>query len=725
MISLLPIAPQSIMDHIRSIIPLDANLFKDAVPLPNTKAPGYSAIYRNKASVNGLINLPHPALTTLYETYECSATVYANRKAIGVRKKQADGLFGPYEWETYAQVSNRKRNFGSGILYSLKNNKFKTQSEAHLKIDNHHKVVAKGEMSFVLSQFSHNRKEWLLSDLGCVNFSITNTCLYDTLGPETSKYILALTESPVVVCSKDKLERLINLKKDNPEDLANLISLVSMDPLDALESARLKSQAEAQNIELTEFVEIERLGEANLIPDIPPTPLTVYTISFTSGTTSNPKGVVLTNRNAVSALTFCLSSVKTRNLNPRAYSFLPLAHIFERMTNKAAFMMGAEIGMPQSPSPLTLLDDVMQLKPNALSLVPRVLTKLEAALKAQTIRNEEKPMLRRLFTNAINTKIERQASEDGADGSHLIYDRLIAVLRKKIGFDNVTNIATGSAPISPETVKFLKAALNTGVSQGYGLTESFAGVSSSLQFEAVPGSCGAICVTTEMRLKDLPEMGYTADDSIGPRGELLLRGPQIFTEYYKNPEETRKALDDEGWFHTGDVARLNPENGRIYIIDRVKNFFKLAQGEYITPEKIENTYLSCFPLTTLFYAHGDSLKTYLVGIVGVDPVAIKTWLASRFGYNENELEDSNKLVEIMNKKEVKTKFLIEANASVSKLLHGLEKLHNIEIGIDPLRVEDGVVTPTFKIKRANCFAFFKERLEKLYEEGSLIRNERL
>lgn len=289
---------------------MDANLFKDAVPLPNTKEPGYSAIYRNKASVNGLINLPHPALTTLYETYECSATVYANRKAIGVRKKQADGLFGPYEWETYAQVSNRKKNFGSGILYSLKNNKFKTQSEAHLKIDNHHKVVAKGEMSFVLSQFSHNRKEWLLSDLGCVNFSITNTCLYDTLGPETSKYILALTESPVVVCSKDKLERLINLKKDNPEDLANLISLVSMDPLDALESARLKSQAEAQNIELTEFVEIERLGEANLIPDIPPTPLTVYTISFTSGTTSNPKGVVLTNRNAVSALTFCLSSVK-------------------------------------------------------------------------------------------------------------------------------------------------------------------------------------------------------------------------------------------------------------------------------------------------------------------------------------------------------------------------------------------------------------------------------
>lgn len=725
MIPLLPVAPQAIMDQIKNSIPMDSNRFKDAVALPNSKKPGFSAVYRNKAAKDGLINLPHPALTTLYETYETSATVNANRNAIGVRRKQPDGLFGPYEWETYGQISERKRNFGSGLFHSLKNNRFKTQSPAHLKIDNHHEIAAKDEMSFIVTLFSHNRKEWLITDLASVNYSITNTCLYDTLGPETSHYILALTESPVVVCSGDKIERLINIKRDHPEDMENLIALVSMDPLAPAEYSDLKRKAEAQNIELSQFSEIEELGKRNRIADIPPSPLTVYTISFTSGTTSNPKGVVLTNRNAVSALTFCLSTVKTRALNPRGYCFLPLAHIFERMSSQASLMMGAETGMPQSPSPLTLLDDVLQLRPMSLNLVPRVLTKLEAALKAQTIRNEEKPMLQRLFTNAINTKMERQASEDGADGRHLLYDRLIGILRKKIGFENVYNIATGSAPISPETVKFLKAALNTGVSQGYGLTESFAGISSSLQYEATPGSCGPICVTTEMKLKDLPEMGYTADDDIGPRGELLLRGPQIFKEYYKNPEETRKAIDEEGWFHTGDVARVNPANGRLYIIDRVKNFFKLAQGEYITPEKIENTYLSCYPLTTAFFAHGDSYKTFLVGIVGVDPASIRPWLVSRFGYKEADLQDIPHLVEILNRREVKTRFLTEANTSVSKLLHGLEKLHNIEIGVDPLKVEDGVVTPTYKIKRANCTTFFKERLEKLYEEGSLIKNEKL
>ncbi|PSK41092.1 hypothetical protein C7M61_000764 [Candidozyma pseudohaemuli] len=704
---------------------MDLNRFKDAVALENSKEPGYSPIYRNKAAVDGLINVPHPALTTLYETFECSASVFADKKAIGVRHKRSDGLYGPYEWETYAQVSARKRNFGAGLLYSLQNNAFKTLSPSHQKIDRHEELAAANEMTFILTQFSHNRKEWLIADLASINYSITNTCLYDTLGPDTSHYILALTESPVVTCSKDKIENLINIKRDHPEDMQNLISLISMDPLEPDELLDLKRKAISQNIELSQFTDIEELGNIHKRPDIRPTPSTIYTISFTSGTTSNPKGVVLSNRSAISALTFCLSNVKSSMVNPRGYSFLPLAHIFERMTNQAAFMLGAEIGMPQSPSPLTLLDDVMHLKPNALNLVPRVLTKLEAALKAQTIKNDEKPMLQRLFTNAINIKMERQAAEDGAAGHHLLYDRLIALLRKKIGFENITNIATGSAPISPETVKFLKAALNTGVSQGYGLTESFAGVSSSLQFEATPGSCGPICITTEMRLKDLPEMGYTADDSIGPRGELLLRGPQIFTEYFKNPEDTKKALDPDGWFHTGDVARVNPKNGRIYIIDRVKNFFKLAQGEYITPEKIENTYLSCYPLTTAFFAHGDSLRTYLVGIVGVDPVSIKPWLATKFGYKAADLEDQAKLVKLLNQREVKRKFLMEANGSVSKLLHGLEKLHNIEIGIDPLKVEDGVVTPTFKIKRANCGIFFKERLEKLYEEGSLIKNENL
>ncbi|KAK7677972.1 hypothetical protein QCA50_019054 [Cerrena zonata] len=99
------------------------------------------------------------------------------------------------------------------------------------------------------------------------------------------------------------------------------------------------------------------------------------------------------------------------------------------------------------------------------------------------------------------------------------------------------------------------------MSQGYGLTESFAGICCSLTYDANPGSCGPISVTTEMRLREIPEMGYHANDEGGPRGELLLRGAQIFTHYYKDPEETRKSIDDQGWFYTGDIAKVDAETG--------------------------------------------------------------------------------------------------------------------------------------------------------------------
>lgn len=719
-------SPQTIIDQLKAGLPLDYNYYKEAVPLPGSKEPGFSEIYRNIGLVERLIDTPHASITTLYDVVHTSFTTNSNHNAVGVRKRTPDGTVGPYEWETYGQLSERKKNFGSGVLHLLKTNPFKTSSEAHAKIDNHEQIASAGsEMSFILTQFSHNRKEWIVADLACIDYSITNTSLYDTLGPETSQYILGLTESPIVVCSKDKIGKLVSLKQNYPEDLVNLIVIVSMDPLTTIEDLEMKTRATNCSLCLYEMSEVEDVGKINRRPDIPPYPETVHTISFTSGTSAAPKGVVLTHASAVAAVTsrFCVSN--GFRFNPTTYCFLPLAHIFERMSYTFALFIGASIGMPQSASPLTLLDDVKLLRPSSLALVPRVLTKLEAAIKAQTLQNELSPFLSRMFTNAVNTKIERQLVEDGAEGRHIFYDRLIGILRKKLGLDNMTAIGVGSAPISPETVRFLKAALNTGIAQGYGLTESFAGVCNSMQYEAKPGSCGPISITTEMRLRDLPEMGYTSDSPDGPRGELLLRGPQIFVEYYKKPEETANAKDKDGWFYTGDVARVDPSNGRIYIIDRVKNFFKLAQGEYITPEKIESTLLSCFPTLAQLYIHGDSYRTYLVGIGGVDPIMIVPWLKSRFNISEGKVDTPEKLKSVLNDRKVKTRFLDELNLSASQLLNGLERIHNIELSVEPLRVEDGVMTQTFKIKRQNCFTFFKERLDKLYEEGSLIKNEKL
>ncbi|SGZ47262.1 CIC11C00000004137 [Sungouiella intermedia] len=709
---------KSVVDFINSHLPVANQTCDTAEAVPGTKEPGYSAIYRNSYSPDKLIHTFHPAVATYKDVINIACDAYKDKNFIGVRSKNSDGTFGPYEFGTFGQARSDADNLGLGLFFILRNNPFKTDLPAHRKIDTHHDFI--DDMSFIVTLFSFNTAQWIISDLACLLYNITNTSLYDTLGSDTSEYILALTESPVVICTKDKLQRLIDLKKAHPELLSNLISLVLMDPLGPEDVATVDA-ARAVKMTLYDFDQVIKLGSLTKTPQVDPNPDSVYTISFTSGTTANPKGVVLTHRNIVASVTFCLSTMLAVVPDGITYCFLPLAHIFQRMAVALGLMSGSAMGMPQSPSPLTLLDDVQQLKPHVIALVPRVLNKFEAAIKAQTINNDEKPLLKKLFTNAFNKKMELQSVADGAEGRHIFHDRLIALLRKKLGFSNLRSFGTGSAPVSPDTVKFLKAALNIGLNQGYGSTESFAGICTTLIYEAEPGSCGPICVTTEMRLKDLPEMNYTCNDDVGPRGELLLRGPQMFREYYQNEEETSKAVDADGWFHTGDVARIDPKNGRIYIIDRVKNFFKLAQGEYITPEKVENAYLSAFPLLAQIYVHGNSLKTHLVGIVGVEPEAIKPWLLSNTLATQAQLASPEAIVELINKPDVKVKFLKQMNATVGSTLHGLERLHNIELGIEPLKVDDGVLTPTMKIKRPNAAKFFSETFDKLYDEGSLIK----
>ncbi|KAG5421414.1 hypothetical protein I9W82_000504 [Candida metapsilosis] len=700
--------------------PLDINLAGNALPLPGTEEPGFSPIYRNAYSQKELMTVPYPGLTTLYKTFELSVANNGHKRAFGHRVKNADGTFGKYVWQDYKTIQKRRNNLGSGLFFVLQNNPYKTDSEAHQKL----KYDPLSDDSFVLTIFSHNRPEWVLADLTTAAYSMTNTALYDTLGPDTSRYILSLTESPVVLCSKEKIKRLVELKEQNPEELSNLICIVSMDDL-TTEDASLENYCHDHKISLFDYNQVEKLGENNPLAPIPPKPDTNFTITFTSGTTgAHPKGVLLTHRNAVAGVTFLLSAITLPKVDAVLYSFLPLAHIFERQSMHFSTALGAAIGFPQGPSPLTLLDDIKVLEPNLLALVPRVLTKLEAGIKAQTVNNDEKPILKSLFTKAINAKLALQTdpANENTNPPHLLYDRVLGMLRKKMGMKNLMCFMSGSAPISPETTKFLRASLNCGGGQGYGMSETFSGIMASSIYETEASSCGPVCVTSEVKTRDLPAMGYTSADEGGPRGELLVRGPQVFQGYYKNPEETAKSFDEDGWFYTGDVARIDAKTGRTYIIDRVKNFFKLAQGEYVTPERIENTYLSCFPYISQMFVHGDSLRTYLVGVVGLDPVAITQYIKNR---HHETIDDPADLIRFFQDPKRKRELLIDMNASLGNKLQGFEKVHNIEVAVEPLSVEKNLITPTMKIKRAVCTKYFRETLDKLYEEGSLIKNDKL
>lgn len=661
----------------------------------------HSSVYRSAASPFGLIHRVTPELDSLHAHFEKATELHPEHDCLGTKK----GSDQQYEFLNYREVHRLRDQIGAGIVTLI--------GRPH------------GE-NYIVSLFSPNRAEWVVTSLAVQAYGLTFTALYDTLGEHTSRYILNLTESPILITTYEKLLRVIKLKKStvNGEKLQHLKYLVSMDSLDMSRDSGIVALAADAGLRLLDYRQLAQIGELNPLPHFTPDPK--LCISFTSGTTGNPKGVIVTQEMATSGLAFVFAHIerptrflKSSETQARYFTFLPLAHIYELMDIYLALSAHYKIYFPYDPSPAKLVDHLKEVKPHFICLVPRVYTKMESAIKQGLTQTA---VGRQVISRIIQSKHDKLSRGDNSDS---VMSSLVSPgIKKKLGFDCVQFVNCGSAPISKETVEFLKASLNIRFKQGYGLTESFSGISVSLGNEPEITS-GPIAVSCEMRLRDVPEMNYVTTDAAGneldePQGELLLRGPQIFPGYYKNPEATKEAFDEDGWFKTGDVAKVD-KIGRIMIVDRVKNFFKLAQGEYVTPERIENIYLSaCSTILSQCFVHGDSLETYLVGILGVDPVQLRNVVKNLMD-SVKDLSDEE-LVEKINKSmELKRAILKFMNKFMkNEGLQGFEKLHNFKVKIDPLKLEDEVITPTFKIKRANATRFFAKELKELYEEGSLM-----
>ena len=188
---------------------------------------------------------------------------------------------------------------------------------------------------------------------------------------------------------------------------------------------------------------------------------------------------------------------------------------------------------------------------------------------------------------------------------------------------NIKYMVTASAPIDAQVLEFIKIAFCVPVVEGYGLTETSGGASFTQLYDPVIGHVGGPTKAVKWRLKDIPEMNYYSTDKPYPRGELCMQGPSVFSGYFKREDKTKEAFDAEGWFLTGDVVQVYP-NGTVKIIDRAKNIFKLSQGEYIAPEKIENCFAMSAKLPQSF-VYGDSMKSCCVAVIVTNPDDVKKW----------------------------------------------------------------------------------------------------
>ncbi|KAI4368336.1 hypothetical protein MLD38_016904 [Melastoma candidum] len=361
------------------------------------------------------------------------------------------------------------------------------------------------------------------------------------------------------------------------------------------------------------------VGQSNLQPFYPPNPDDIATICYTSGTTGTPKGAVLTHGSLV-------ASVAGSTMNTKFYpsdvaiSYLPLAHIYERANQIMAVHFGIAVGFYQGDN-LKLMDDMATLRPTVFASVPRLYNRIYSgiinAVKASGGLRE------RLFNAAYNAK--KQALLNGKNASPM-WDRLVFnKIKEKLG-GRVRFMSSGASPLSPDVMEFLTICFGCRVVEGYGMTETSCVISSMDEGDCLFGHVGSPSPACEIKLVDVPEMNYTSEDQPYPRGEICVRGPIIFKGYYKDEAQTREVFDEDGWFHTGDIGTWL-SGGRLKIIDRKKNIFKLAQGEYIAPEKIENVYAKCKFVAQCFL-YGDSLNACLVAIVSVDQDQLKAWAAS-------------------------------------------------------------------------------------------------
>ncbi|RIA90730.1 hypothetical protein C1645_823030 [Glomus cerebriforme] len=635
--------------------------------------PGEGKPRRNALCPNELVQFPVGA-TTLFENFLHGVESAGDGNFLGHREIQ-NNVAGPYIWESYNTVQKRVANFGSGLRKLSLN--------------------PKEPLGF----FSINTPEYVIAQLASYQYNFIPVPLYDTLGVEAIKHIVNQTEMKYCLATPNKVQALIDMKKSLPT-LQFLIVTNDYDP-------ELLNHTNVSDIKILDFTNIEKDGSVQPVEAENAKPDDIATICYTSGTTGIPKGAVLTHKNFMAVI----ASIQTLANQGKMFSpspddihisYLPLAHVYELANMSALIYGGSAIGFYQGDT-LKLLDDIAELKPTVFCSVPRLLNrvydKVMAGVKAKG------GVAQWMFTTAFNTK-KQGLSHGSVD--HWMWDRVVfAPIRARLG-GRVKYILSGSAPISPDVIDFLRIAFSAEVFEGYGQTENAAGLTISLMGDTSSGHVGPPQVCCEVKLVDVPDMNYTSHDKPYPRGEICVRGNSVFREYYKLPDKTAEAKDKDGWCHSGDIGKWD-DQGRLVIIDRLKNIFKLAQGEYIAPEKIENIYCK-HELVSQAFVYGDSLQAALVGIIVPDDSTLMKWA------KENDLEDKS-FEELCKDAKVK-KHLLQTLIKYGKEneLKGFENIKNIYLIHEPFSIQNDLLTPTFKLKRHQAKLTFQKEIEELYAE---------
>lgn len=521
---------------------------------------------------------------------------------------------------------------------------------------------------------SANRPEWNFVELGIQQLGAISVPMYPTITAEDYKYIFNDAEVKYVFVGNEELLRKAETAAQGAPSVQGIFSF------DKIPGAKHWTDV----LELGKNGDEAALEAAKAAVD----PEDLVTLIYTSGTTGVPKGVMLTHHNVMSNVKAVKQFVPIDNTG-RALSFLPLCHIYERTVVYIYLNNGVSVYYAESME--TIADNLREVKPHVFTTVPRLLEKVydKIVAKGRDLTGVKKA----LFFWALDLGLRFDPMKDMG----WWYNRQLALARKLIFSKwqealggNVKLICSGSAALQPRLARVFWAA-GIPVTEGYGLTETspVVSVSSVEPVDMMVGTVGVVIPGVQVKF---------AED-----GEILVKGPNVMKGYYKKPQQTAEVIDDDGWFHTGDIGEM-VEGKYLKITDRKKEIFKTSGGKYIAPQMVENKLKESIFIEQVMVA-GEGQK-FPCALIVPEFEAVKTWCKLHdvpVESNQQMLADERVVAKLQQEVD-------ELNKSFAKY----EQVKKFVLLPQPFSIDGGELTPKLSLKRKNILAKYKAQIDGMY-----------
>ncbi|KAG2312307.1 hypothetical protein Bca52824_023864 [Brassica carinata] len=635
--------------------------------------PSIGPVYRSTLAKDGFPD-PIDGIDSCWDIFRTAVEKYPNNRMLGQREIVNEKA-GKYEWKTYKEVYDIVIKLGN----SLRSCGFEEGGKCGI--------------------YGANCPEWIISMEACNAHGLYCVPLYDTLGAGAVEFIISHAEVTVAFVEEKKIPELFKTCPNSTKYMKTVVSFGGVKP-------EQKEEAEKLGLVIHTWDEFLKLGEGKQY-DLPVKKKSdICTIMYTSGTTGDPKGVLISNESIVTITTgvmHFLRSVNESLTEKDVYiSYLPLAHVFDLAIEECIIQVGGSIGFWRGDVKL-LIEDLGELKPSIFCAVPRVLDRVYTGLQQKL--SVGGFFKKKVFNVAFSYKFGNMKKGQSHVAAAPFCDKLVFNKVKQGLGGNVRIILSGAAPLASHIESFLRVVACCHVLQGYGLTESCAGTFVTFPDDLdMLGTVGPPVPNVDIRLESVPDMEYDALGST-PRGEICIRGKTLFSGYHKREDLTNEVLID-GWFHTGDVGEWQPD-GSMKIIDRKKNIFKLAQGEYVAVESLENVYGQVEAIDSV-WVYGNSFESFLIAIVNPAKQTLERWAV------ENGVDgDFNSICQNAKAKAFILGELVKAGRE--RKLKGFEIIRAVHLEPVAFDIERDLLTPTYKKKRPQLLKYYQNVIDEMYK----------